>query len=346
MNAQSFVRTTLLTGAVALAALLPAACGGGGDADPQTVLEETFSSGNSVDSGLLELSIDAEASGAGGGALQAALNGPFQSRADDQLPLIDFEVSLMVSADQSIDFEGGLLVTEEAAFVTVDGQDYALDDQTFATFSDLFAQSAQGQAQQGEEGSALFDTLGINPETWLNDVSNDGTEEIDGVETIHISGEADVAQIAADAQRVDPTGDAGAANSSELTQSVNSARIDVFTGAEDKILRRLVLDLDLDDPGNSGESLKLSLAIGFSDVGQPQSFEAPGDAKPLDDLVPGGIGAIGGLGGGGALPGAGGGSGSGLGAGAGGIGGASPEYLECVQSASSPEAVADCADLL
>lgn len=343
MSQRPLPRIVVVIALLAALALGVAGCGGddGGGDDPETVLQETFSGDNAVDSGRLALSIDAEASGQGGGTLATSLEGPFQSREDDQLPLIDFAVALTVDANEGIDFKGGLQINEDAAFVTVGGQAYSVDDQTYATFSDLFAQSAQARDEQGEEGSDLLDRVGVDPEAWLTNVSNEGTEDVDGVETIHISGDADVARIAEDAQRLDPTGSAGAAGSAELEESVNSARIDVFTGAEDRILRRLELELDLEDPGSSDDSLTLSLQLDFTDVNEPQSFEAPADAKPLTDLVPGGLDAIGGDLGDLGLPGGDGGGDAGAG-----IGGASPEYLECVQSADSPEAVADCADLL
>ena len=76
-----------------------------------------------------------------------------------------------------------------------------------------------------------------------------------------------------------------------------AATVDVYTGVDDNILRQLDLTLEIADPGSSGDTLNLSLSVAISAVNEDQSFEAPADAKPLDELIPGGVGAIaGGLG--------------------------------------------------
>jgi hypothetical protein len=163
-------------------------------------------------------------------------------------------------------------------------------------------------------------------------VTNEGSEDVDGTETIHISGTPDVAKILEDAQRLDPTGRAaGAGDANQLADAVESASVDVYTGADDKILRKLDLSISLADPGGSGQTVSLDLSIGLSDVNEEQTIEAPADAKPLDDLIPGGLGALGGLGGGGT--------------GLGDIGG-NPKYQECVATAQSPDELAACAELL
>lgn len=325
----------------ALAAGLLAGCGGSGadgSSDPQELLEATFDGeGETIDSGVLEASVDASASD---GSLTGSLAGPFEARADDEPPLVDMEADLKVeTTGENTDFTGGLTITEDAGFVTVDGTAYAVEGEQYDTFLELFAQSAAQQAEQGDEGSALFGQLGIDPASWLSDVSNEGVEEVGGTETVHISGTADVAQIVDDAQALDPSGATlDAPGGSELADAVETATIDVWTGAEDELLRRLELSLELGDPA-SDETLTLELAIAISEVNEPQTFEAPANARPLEELVPGGIAGVGGapsledL-----TPG---GSGGGGGGGRKG-GGSAAELQQCIDAARTPEEFADC----
>ena len=347
MRRPSTPKIVVLIALSALFAALVAGCGGGSgaDSDPQELLDATFGGGGeTVDSGVLDLTVEAQATGDGGGSLSGSLQGPFQTRGEDQPPLVGFDVALNVDgAGQKTDVAGGLTITEDAAFVTVDGQAYEVDAATYATFTELFAQSAAAQQDQGDEGSAVFDQLGIDPSNWLTDVSNEGVEEVGGAETVHITGTADVAQIVADAEAVDPTGNAlGAAGSGELADAVQAATVDVYTGVDDNILRRLDLTLEIADPGSSGETLSLSLSVGISAVNEEQSFDSPADAKPLDELIPGGVGAIaGGLGALGADAG-----GTGGGGGGSDLGALPPEYQQCIGNAQSSDDFAACNDLL
>jgi hypothetical protein len=327
--------------ALACAALLLAACGGGADedTDPQELLQETFSGEGQVNSGVLEISIDASAEGRRGGSLAGTLSGPFQTREQDQLPLIDLDAALDFEAggSQAQSIQAGLTVTEDAAFVTAEGQAFEVDQATFSAFQSAFAQSAEAQTGQADEGAAIFEQLGIDPRTWLTDVSNEGTEDVGGTETIHISGTPDVGRILTDAQELDPTGNAAPGNEGELAESVESASIDIYTGSEDKILRRMDLALELTESGRQNETISFALSIGISDVNEEQTIEAPADARPLEELIPGGLGGLEQLG----EEALGGGAGPGLDS----LGG-SPEYRECVATAQSPDELADCAKLL
>jgi hypothetical protein len=366
-------RSTALLITCGLAAALIAGCGGdggGSDADPQQLLDQTFGSDAEIKSGVLDLSLDGEGTGEAGGSLSGKLSGPFESKGPEQLPELDLSLSLQAGgAGEGIDFDGGLTITEDAAFITVGGTAYQVDEATFKSFKDLYAQSAQTQQADGEQGAALFSRLGIDPASWLTDVTNEGTEEVGGTETVHISGNADIGRIVKDAQNLaeNAPGGAGGLDAGQLGQlqdAVKSARVDVYTGADDHILRRLDLTLELEDP-DSGNSLNLSLSVGFSDVNESQEISAPEDARPLEELVPGGLGdlsglgALGGLGGLEGLGGAGGGGGSGGGAGGGAGGGGSGgtpslgdlegvnrDYVKCVKAAGTPEEILDCARLL
>jgi hypothetical protein len=347
---------------LALLAVLPLAllvgCGGDeadGDADPQQVLEDTFSSDASVDSGVLEISLDASAEGEDGGAVAGTVSGPFATDPEGGLPQLDLIAQASVSAGVNLDFDAGITITEDAAFISFDGEDYAVDDATFQQFQAAYEQSAAEQQQAGEESDAIFEQLGIDPSEWLTEVTNEGTEELDGTETVHISGTADVAKLLADAEQLaSTTGQGGELRQRDLDaidSAVEEARIDIWSGTEDKILRRFELNLALgavEGGGTGSEGASIALTIDLSEVNEEQDFEAPEDPRPLSDL---GIGGIGELEGGG-LPdlGAGGGGSNGGGGGGGGSGGGNAgagldeEYFDCAAQASTPEELAECAN--
>ena len=344
MRPPNVLKIALFIALGGLIAALVTGCDGDADenSDPLALLEETFNGGGeSVSSGVLEVSIDAAARGDRGGSLSGSLSGPFEVRAADELPLVDFGLSLQVNGSgQDTDFSGSLTVTPEAAFVGVDGQEYAVDQATFDSFSGLFSQSAPQQPDQGEQGGALLQRLGIDPSTWLTEVSNEGVTDVGGTETVQISGTPDAAKIVADAETLDPTGNVlGVGGTAELADLVRSASMDVYTGVEDKLLRRLDLAIEIEDPGQSNEVLSLSLSIAISDLNAAQTIEAPADSRPLEELVPGGFPGLGGR-----LGGLGGGAGSAPDLGAGGLDPLSPQYQDCISTARTPEDFAACND--
>jgi len=183
--------------------------------------------------------------------------------------------------------------------------------------------------------------FGIDPQSWVTDLTNEGTEDLDGTEVIHISGAADVPKLVADLNDVaQQTGQADALDAATLKgleDTVTDATIDVYAAGDDDSLRKLDVGLTLADPrGGSGE-VTVALSIAIADPGAAQSISAPSGARPLGDLlnrIPGGAEALGlgaGSGGGGAAP-----QGS----------GSAQKYYDCVAKAKSPAAVEDCASLL
>ena len=154
----------------------------------------------------------------------------------------------------------------------------------------------------------MLKDLGIDPSTWLTNVTNEGTADVEGQSTIHISGDADVQKILTDlskavqnvpgaaAQGIDPSQFAGA------SQFIKDAHIDVYSGSDDHVLRKLDVSLDIQPPASAAAGIsdvKIDLSIGVSDVNEPQTIQAPTNTKPLSDLQQqlGGIGILGSLGG-------------------------------------------------
>jgi hypothetical protein len=359
-----FKRLSLLALLAALPlGLLLAGCGGGDgndeETDAQQVLEDTFSSDASVDSAVLEISLNASAEGEDGGAVEGTVSGPFEADPEGGLPQLGLVAQASVSAGASLDFDAGLTITEDAAYIGFGGEEYEVDPATFEQFQAAYEQSAAQQQEAGEESDALFESLGIDPSGWLTDVTNEGTEEIDGTETVHISGAADIGRLLADAQELaSNTGQSEELRQGDvdaINEAVEEARIDLWSGTDDNILRRFQLTLvlgPLEGEGAGAEGANVELTINLSEVNEEQEFEAPENPRPLSELGIAGIGELEGgdlpdLDGGGGSGGGGGGSGGAGGAGGGGSGGGggvSDEYFDCAAQAETPEDLAACAN--
>ena len=336
------------------------ACGGGGDdggEDPQQVLQDTFNNEQSIDSGSFDLNLKVTAEGDQGGSFEGSLEGPFQSQ-EAKFPQFDLNAEIKLDTS-SQDFSGsaGLTSTGAGAFVSFQDTDYEVPQELFDQFSTTYQQLQQQSQSQGDQGN-LLQSLGIDPTNWLTDLSNEGTEDVEGTETVHISGQADVPKLVEDikkiaqnapnlGQRVTPQ---QLGQLDQLTAIIKSAEFDIFSGASDNLLRKIDANLELTPPaGTAGapDSVTLEVSLTISDVNEPQTISAPSGAQPLANLLqqfgidPSQLGGAlrGGLGAGGALPKSGGSQ-------AAPSGGASQAYLQCLQQAQGEAAVTECAQLL
>jgi hypothetical protein len=348
-------RLSSLSLALLTAGLLAlAGCGGGSSSQSESatqILRDTFGPNHPIHSGKLTLAVGLQAQGVPSlkGPVSIRLSGPFQSRGKGKVPLFDFTFDLS-SAGQS--FSAGAVSTGTKAFLTFGGNAYSLPDNLFASFEQSFAQ-AQSTAAKRPSRSTLS-ALGIDPLRWLQNPSKAGTQDVGGSRTIHTRADVNIVQLLQDVSkllsRFGQTGAAGTARiprtitplqQQEIQRSIKTASLDVYTGSDDKTLRRLTIDLvlsvpaDLRTKASSLTSGNLSFDLQFSDLNHSQSVSAPRNPQPLTNLtsaIPGLGGALGGTAGGssGASPGAGAGGAAGgtSGAGGGGTsgagGGASP----------------------
>ncbi len=297
---------------------IPVAAGCGddepSDEDPQTVLQDTLDNEESIASGNLDVSVSVSAEGRRGGSLEAGISGPFQGDPEDPaaVPQLDLDVSANGEIGERLDFDQGVTVTEDNAYVEVQGRAYEVGRGRFSQLRDEIAAQTDS-AESTEESSLSFEEFCIRTleqaggdasaceidlATWLTNLTNEGTEEVGGAEAVHISGDADVEQILTDVgelvgafagpllQGLDPS---ALGTFSEL---VTEASIDVYSGTDDRLLRRLEADLGL-DPSALGLPLPIgaieaSVSIEIADLNEEQAIEAPADARSLDKLPRGG----------------------------------------------------------
>ena len=283
------------------------------------------------------------------------LGGHFQSQSSDQFPQFDFDVSLSAeSGSQTFSGSGGLTSTGTRGFVNIQGTEYSVPQQLYDRFTSTYSQ-LQGQGGSNPQ-TGLLQRLNIDPAKWLTDLKNEGTEDVEGQETIHISGKASVQQIVADLKTI--AKDAGASLGNvdvsqldQLNSTIQSGDVDVNTGETDKLLRRLGVELDLKPPpGTPGapDSVQVRLQLNLAAVNKPQTIQTPANAQPLNEsalrrlgIDPSGLGGAvrNGLGAGGVPPES---------------GGSTPApsqsatkaYQQCLSQASGGEALQRCAQVL
>jgi len=306
-------RVLLLAVAALLAAVVVVvACGGGEDQDAGAVLTETFGSERTVRSGRLDVALDVRTDGGSAtGPIRLRLSGPFQSTGAGQLPRFDFNLDLGASG-QTI--RAGAVSTGQGGFVRFQGQTYDIGRELFEQFRQGYAE--QARRNDDREGVSFAD-LGVDPRRWLRDPRVAGTQDVGGTETTHVTGALDVPVFLQDVNRIieraprqagDRARPLSAEERRQIEQAVRNATVDVYSGDEDRILRRLHVDLGFTVPeaargrtqGIAGGRIGFDMTI--AGVNEDQQIRAPQGARPLSELTErfsGGGGAGGGGTGGG-----------------------------------------------
>jgi hypothetical protein len=346
------IRHLLVLTAALAAAFGVSACGGAdSDADPAQVLRDTFSNGQAIESGVFDLSMTVDAGGDAGGKVELGLGGPFDG-AGEGIP--KFELTADVKADTpqgDFDFSGGLTSAGNSAFVNFQDTDYQVDQALFDRFATTFTQLQQQGDQQSAQNANFLKSLGIDPTNWLTDLQNDGIEAVEGVDTIKISGSADVPKLLQDIQKIAQRAGPAAqqispAQLSQVAGAVETADFEIYSGVDDSLLRKISGTLEISPPGQDAVGIDFSLS--FGEVNEPQTITAPVGAQPLSGLLAQfGIdesvleGALGGLQGGlgGGLPQSGGST-------APPTNDAAQAYLDCLQTAQGQNALDKCAELI
>lgn len=353
--------------ALLLAALALVACGGGDSADTggeavgsdesaQKILEQTFATGDKkVEKGRVDAKIKIDFSGvevnSGGvtsldGPVDVELSGPFQSRGKGKVPMFDMDLAF---SGQGQDIKGSATSTGEKGFLGFNGQDYAVDDATWDQFSKGYT-DAQKQGQSAVD----FESLGLKPATWFNEPKNEGDSKVGDTDTVKITASSlnldniarDLNTFATKAPQLGLSGTTDQLTDAEIQQlkdAVKGGTVEVETGKDDSILRRMKFTLNVDQ---NGQKADIDVDLSLTELGEDQEIKAPSDTKPLTEL----LGQFGGLGGLGAL-GTGGGTGSTPPAStatpSGAAQQAAEEYSKCIQEAGSDTAkLQECSALL
>jgi hypothetical protein len=301
-----------------------AACGSDKSAAPKATgaratLEKTFgASATSIDRARVAADVKLAPEGLLklGGPIALKVNGPFAAATASAPSRFDLAFLATLGGQQ---FRGGAISTGTRSFLR-------LDDQAFT-----MGRQRQRRRSGGSGKHPGLQALGIDPLRWVKNVRAAGSERVAGVDTTHLTGDVDAQRLLADVGALldKAGGKAGAILSPDLLRqigdAVTSAKVDIWTGAGDSVLRQLAVAVRFafkaaQSPIVGLDGGRLTLRVRLEDVnGAAVTVRAPATTRPLTDVTgPGGLGAV--------L--------AGLGAGVtGGIGGGAIELVGCVTNA-------------
>jgi hypothetical protein len=258
---------------LAVLAVALTACGQGPNA--QDVLSQTAANLDEIRSGDLSLRLIVAARGGEQAGFELA--GPVALAKEGALPVAEIEYTQIAGDERAA---VAFISTGERAYVEIGETVYAL---------------RPGQVDELRGGGAATGGLGeLRIEDWFVEPELSGGGEVGGTETDRIAADVDV--VAAANDLIQLARELGAANvdriegesATQLRRSVESATIEVYTGEEDRLLRRLAIDARLraDVPREVEEALgtfggaRFTLELGIADPNRPVSVEAPENARP------------------------------------------------------------------
>jgi hypothetical protein len=252
----------------------------------QEVMSDTAANLGRIDSGVLTMRMLTEATGELAGEMGFELEGPFALPiGDESLPVAEFRYTQIAGSESA---EATFLSTGERAFVEIEGQAYELPVDALA----------EEPAAAPAAAAAGLGTLRLNE--WIRNPELSDGGEVGGVDTWKVI--ADLNAGAAIPDLMELSGSLGSASflaafegagSEQLEQAVESSTIEIYSGKDDRLLRRLVLDIrlglshleaELGEAVTGLANMHLRFEVEVSDIGRQVSVEAPVDALPISEL--------------------------------------------------------------
>lgn len=302
----SRIRFLFAIAALTVVASVLAACGGGGgnsDASPQSVLDGATLEG--VESGNLDASFEIHASGAEGGEVEVTLSGPFESIEGGATPNLDMTAKATGTVNgEKIDFEGGLVLLPNSAYVGYQGTEYEVDPTTYSFIESTLKQAQQEGAQEGEAAGTSAcrkAAAAFKVGEFVDNLKNEGEAEVGGTRTTKVSGDLDVpggidalvklisdpacrSQLSAAGEQL-PSVSELRADRGKLSRAVKSGHVDVYVG-DDEIIRRIAGEATIEPKGTGSgpEKANVKFDISLEGVNEDQEINAPEKARPLNDL--------------------------------------------------------------
>lgn len=253
-----------------------------------TLLASTFSTrAPAARSGRVDLALKVGGEGVGAlkGPISVRMRGPFDFTRQGEVPR--FDVATVVDVGGRT-VRSGAVSTGRAGYVHLHGTDYELPPELWG----VLRQALAGAEIRG--ATPALQSMGVDPRRWLQDPVRQEAGEVDGVAAKHVHGTLNVPRMLDDLDTmIESAAKMGlvpgssfglsAEHRQRVERAVRTATVDMWVGQDDHILRRLDVDVALEDRGT------LRLRLGVADVNHRQTVAAPREARPFADLLSGGL---------------------------------------------------------
>lgn len=284
----------------ALAATFSACGGESVSSNPQEVVDEATLQG--IESGNIDLSLGFEITGRKSGHVDVSVSGPFQEESDEELPELDLIAKANGSVgDEKVDFDGGLTLLGNKAYVAYKGTEYEVDPTTFNYIKSMVQQRTGGEEQAGEATACREAASQLRVADFVENLRSDGSADVGDTGTTKVSGDLDapaaieaLIEIVEDPvcgkqlEAADPLPSIAELKEArdEVKQGVKVAHVELYVG-DDHIVRRISAQITIEPPKDSGRGAKrveVDLDLKFTDVNEDQTISAPSSSQPLSNL--------------------------------------------------------------
>jgi hypothetical protein len=269
--------------ALCLAAVSLAACGGS-NGEAEDVLAETADNLEKIESGDLSMRLVVTPKGEDAEAFGFELGGPFSLEGPGELPVARIAYTQIRGSERGT---VTVVSTGRKAYVEVEGQAYELPPE----------QAAQLRlaGRELEEGEGLGE-LGLDD--WIKDPELSDGGSVGGTETDRIDADLDVATAAQDLVELGRGLGRGSldsladADEQTIERATRAATLRLFTGEEDRLLRRLevAVDLGFDVPSELRGALgrlvgaRIDFELGVEDPNRSVQVAEPRNVLPYSEL--------------------------------------------------------------
>jgi hypothetical protein len=262
-------------------------------AEVKKLLRQTFGPNPKATSGKLSGTVDVSVKGAARyrEPVQVTLSGPFNQSGSSPA-----EANLSVGLQLRGGAIGGeLILIDDKVLIGLGSSAYSIPNSIAGTIRRPLANSDNGL-------TSVLAVFGVAPQRWAKNPRIVGNEKVSGEDTIHGTAEINAGRFFLDVARLmkvltslritEITGlpeKIDRAARVALTRSVTSTTGSVYTGADDKVLRKATFAMKLKPSTKDRRtlgftSLALKGELNVTEVGTEQEIEAPRVSGTFDDL--------------------------------------------------------------
>jgi hypothetical protein len=289
-------------------AALVAGCGGSSpgtasltadSSSAHKLLVETFQGHHTIKSGVISLGLKVVPPGSSmiTQPIELSVAGPFSSSNAGKLPQSDFTIAISAqghSADLQVISAGG------KGYITLSGQSYELPASSYSKLKSGLGSLAGSSGTSTKSSSGALGKLGIRPLSWVKAPRIAGNAAIAGAATTHIRARVDAGALLRDLSKLMGSASSltgtpataalkqgiSAAEQRSIADALRSPQLDVWTGTNDQILRKLTFTATIPVTGATSTELGgmtsavVTFVLRYSHLNQPQTITAPTAVKP------------------------------------------------------------------